>query len=105
MPPDREKIANDREKEGKILEEGGKIGKRGKNWEEKAKIGKVLSLCPPDREGWLHHGGVGTLTQEAHVAGSQSQYERPCIKCEFRGEYCSRGSILLLSTDAGIYVS
>ena len=42
-PLDSEKIVNNREKEGKIGE------KRGKNWEEKAKIGKVLSLWPPDK--------------------------------------------------------
>ena len=37
--PDSEKIAKNREKEGKIR-------KKRKNREEKAKIGKFLSLCP-----------------------------------------------------------
>ena len=38
VPPDGKKIAKNRE--------GTKSGKKRKNWEEKAKIGKVLSLCP-----------------------------------------------------------
>ena len=36
----------DREKLSKIGKKEGKIGKKRKNREEKAKIGKVLSLCP-----------------------------------------------------------
>ena len=41
--PDSEKIAKNQEKLGKIQE---KSGKKRKNREEKAKIGKFLSLCP-----------------------------------------------------------
>ena len=41
--PDSEKFAKNLEKEGK---KSGKIGKERKNREEKAKIGKVPSLCP-----------------------------------------------------------
>ena len=41
--PDSEKFAKNLEKEGKNQE---KSGKKRKNREEKAKIGKVLSLCP-----------------------------------------------------------
>ena len=46
--PWQQKIAKNREKEGKNQEKsGGKIRKkRGKNQEEKAKIRKFLSLCP-----------------------------------------------------------
>ena len=40
--PDSEQFAKNQEKEGKIR----KIEKKRKNWEEKTKIGKVLSLCP-----------------------------------------------------------
>ena len=45
---DSEKFANNREKEGKNQE---RSGKKRKNWEEKAKIGKVLSLCPSWQKG------------------------------------------------------
>ena len=41
--PDSENFAKNPEKRGKNQK---KSGKRRKNWEEKAKIGKVLSLCP-----------------------------------------------------------
>ena len=41
--PDSEKFAKNREKEGKNHENS---GKKRKNLEEKAKIRKVLSLCP-----------------------------------------------------------
>ena len=41
--PDSEKFVKNREKRGENQE---KSGKKKKNREEKAKIGKVLSLCP-----------------------------------------------------------
>ena len=44
----------DSEKFAKNRKRGKKSGKKRKNWEEKAKIGKVLSLCPllTDRAGY-----------------------------------------------------
>ena len=53
MPPLTAKICQksgkNQEKSGKNQENQEKSGKKEENREEKAKIGKFLSLCPPDR--------------------------------------------------------
>ena len=67
-----------------------KLGKKSKNWEEKAKIGKVLSLCPLiDRAGYATAARPSILSHSNLLHWLLSLVQCELAKSEPPNQYCT----------------